>query len=425
MRDFFVIVGSLLIAVLLAAFAVPRFIDWTPYKRQIETRIRDATGVKLVLAGPLRIEILPKLALNAQDVIIEARDAKVSAARLRAELSAGSLFSATPHLVSIELDGGVVKLTEDAAADPASALIGIMSRDNALPADIINLNTIAITRAEDDTPIATIEHGEVSFPVRAGPLRLSAEGVLGDIAGRGRLAIGPVEASLSRHLSLAFDADGENNSKGWRLTYEGQASGSGPSPVSFDGAVMLAQNDGVGLRAAGSGAGDTPPWRAQAKARGELRALRFDEVEITRGEGTPLRLTGQGFLDLTGDPRLALDLVTRRLALDALTEANASDAKTAGASGSLPIGRALEALARFVTASVPPPLSVDFNLRAETAELADESFGNLVLKGRATTSDLSIFAVNANWIGRGDIAFSGTTAQGGKALAQGHVDVKS
>ena len=425
MRDFFVIVGSLLIAVLLAAFAVPRLIDWAPYKREIETRIRDATGVELALAGPLRIEILPKLALNAQDVIIDTRDAKVSAARLRAEVSVGSLLSATPHLVSLELDGGVVKLTEGAVADPITALISVMSKENALQVDGVTLNTIAITRAEDDSPIATIERGEASFPVRTGLLRLSAEGVLGELAGRGRLAIGPLEPSLSRHMSLAFDADGANDAKGWRLIYEGQASGSGPSPVSFDGAVTLAQNDGVGLRAPASGAGDTPPWRAQAKARGELRTLHFDELEITRGEGTPLRLTGQGSLDLTGDPRLALDLAARRLALDGLVEAKAPDAKASGVNGSLPIGRELDSLAQLVAVSIPPPLSVDFGLRAESAELADESFGNVLLKGRASASGLSIVAANANWIGRGDIAFSGNAAGGNKALAQGHVDVKS
>ena len=100
MRDFFVIVGSLLIAVLVAAFAVPRFIDWAPYKREIEMRIRDATGIEVALAGPLRIEILPKLALNAQDVIIDTKDAKVSAATAaRRGLGREPCSAQTPHLV--------------------------------------------------------------------------------------------------------------------------------------------------------------------------------------------------------------------------------------------------------------------------------------------------------------------------------------
>ncbi|MBV9974995.1 MAG: AsmA family protein [Hyphomicrobiales bacterium] len=425
MRDFFVIVGSLLIAVLLAAFAVPRFIDWAPYKRDIEKRIRAETGLELTLAGPLRIEILPKLALNAQDVIIDGKEAKVSAARMRGEVSVGSLFSKTPRLVSIELDGGVVKVPEGAATDPATALIDAMSRPNALQVDTLTLNTIAVTRADDDTPIATIEHGEASFPVRAGPLRLSAEGVLGNVSGRGRFAIGPPEPGLVRHVSLAFDADGTNEGKGWRLTYEGQATASSASPVSFEGAVTLAQNEGAGLRAASGAGSEAPAWRAQAKAHGELRALRLDEIEITRGESTPLRLTGQGSLDLTGDPKIALDLATRRLALDAIVAANLPDAKASDAGGGAPLAGSLDTLGRLVVAAVPPPLSVDFNLRADNADLADESFGNLVLKGRVTANDLSIFSLNANWLGRGDIAFSGNAEGGSKALARGHIDVKA
>ncbi len=426
MRDFFVIVGSLLIAVLLVAFAVPRFIDWVPYKREIETRIRDATGIEVTLAGPLRIEILPKLALNAQDVIIDATDAKVSAARLRAEVSVASLFDKTPHLVSLELDGGVVKLAEGAATDPATALVGVLSKGDALQVDSITFNTVAVTRADDDTPIATIERGEASFPLRTGPLRLAAEGIFGDIVGRGRLAIGPPETKLDRHVSLAFDSDGEGDDKGLRLTFEGQASENGSSPVTVDGAVALAQSDNIKLRTGDAGPGDKPLWRAQAKAHGELRSLRFDEIEITRGEATPLRLTGNGALDLgAGDPKLTLDLSARRLALDSLVEASAAEAKAPGASGALPVGRALEALAGLATASVPSPLSVEFNLRAETVELAHESFANLQLKGRATASDLSISSANANWIGRGEVGFSGNAVGAGKALARGHVDVKA
>ena len=431
MRDFFVIVGSLLIAVLLAAFAVPRIIDWAPYKGEIEARIRDATGIEVTLAGPLRIEILPKIALNAQDVIIDAADAKVSAARLRAEVSVASLLDKTPRLVSLELDGGVVKLAEGAATDPATALVGALSKGDALQVDSITFNTIAVTRADDPTPIATIERGEASFPLRTGPLRLAAEGVFGDIVGRGRLAIGQPEATLDRHVSLAFDSDGEGDDKGFRLTFEGQASGNGFSPVTVEGALALAQSDAVKLRTSDGGTGEKPLWRAQAKAHGELRSLRFDEIEITRGEATPLRLTGQGALDLAaGDPKLTLDLSARRLALDSLIGTNAAgakalDVKALGASGALPIGRALGALAGLATTSVPSALSVEFNLRADTVDLADESFANVRLKGRATASDLSISSANVNWIGRGEIGFAGDAAGAGKALARGHVDVKA
>src|SRR5665213_2608412 len=110
LRDLFVILGSLLIAVLVAAFAIPRFIDWTPYKHEIEARLDAATGLKVTLAGPLRVTLLPQLALNAQDAVIEGPDATVTVARLRAQVSFASLLGGTPHVTGAELLGAVVKL---------------------------------------------------------------------------------------------------------------------------------------------------------------------------------------------------------------------------------------------------------------------------------------------------------------------------
>ncbi|SEC35244.1 AsmA family protein [Rhizobiales bacterium GAS191] len=424
MRDLFVIVGSLLIAVLLAAFAVPRLIDWTPYKARIEAEIAERTGLKLTLAGPMRLEFLPRLALNAQDVIIDSDSATVSAARLRAEVSMASLMGGVPHIVSAELDGGVVKLSLATDGDPAGALIVLLAPGGReLQIDTISLNTVAVTRAENDTPIAMIERGDATLAAREGPLRLTAEGMFGEVRGRGRLAIGSPEADQHRRISLAFDASGGDVGR-WRLTFEGQSTATGAAPAALDGAVVLAQvlaqaKPGT-ARLATSENSESALWRVQAKAHGELRHLRFEEIEISRERAAALRLNGRGALDLgtpdLGDkPRLSLDLSARRLTLDPLLDVSVATP----AAGSLGIGPSLTELARLAQASLPRFLVVDFDIGSETVELADERFESVRLKGAASADNLAISSLAVKWPGRGELSFTGGSAAGG------HVEVKA
>ncbi|MFI4995694.1 MAG: AsmA family protein [Hyphomicrobiales bacterium] len=426
MRDLFVIIGSLLIAALLAAFAVPRFIDWTPYKGEIEARLDEATGLRLKLVGPIRLEFLPRLALDAEDVILDTKDARLSAARLNLEISLASLVGGEAHIVAAELDSGVIKLAETATDDPAATLIGFLQGgERPLRIDAIALRTIAITRAGADTPIATIERGDVALPAREGPLRLTAEGVFGGQSGRARLVIGLPEAEGRRRVSATFDAEGSAEARSWRLSFEGEAMKGSASPVALDGAVVMAQGDkGPPRPAPASENREAAQWRVQAKAHGEQRVLTFTEVEISRERAEALRLSGQGELDFKGMPRLSLDLSARRLLLDPLIEAPAPGASGGGAR----LGQALEALATGVATGLPGGLAVDFDIGSETVELAGESFEHFRVKGTASAQDLAVSSLNANWVGRGELSFSGGAPTGGApphGQIRGHVEVKA
>ncbi|MFI5015048.1 MAG: AsmA family protein [Hyphomicrobiales bacterium] len=422
MRDLFVIIGSLLIAALVAAFAVPRFVDWTPYKGEIEARIEAATGLKLMLVGPIRLEFLPRLTLDARDVILDTQHAKVSAARLRTEISLASLIGGAPHIVSIELDGGVIKLAERVADDPAGALIDRLSAaERPLRVDAMVLDAVAITRAGDDIPVATIERGEASLPAREGPLRLSADGVFGGVPGRARLAIGSPDAERGRRVSIAFDADGGADTRSWHVTFEGQALREGASPVALDGAFVLMQGEKGARRAANAENSEaSSAWRAQAKAHGELRSLRLDEIEISRERAAALRLNGQGALELATTPRLSLDLSARRLVLDPLI-----DAPTSGGNGGTPeIGQALQGLAALAKTALPAALAVDFDIGSQTVELAGESFESFHVKGMKSGAELLVSSLDAKWVGRGELSFSAGAASPDGAL-RGHVEVKA
>jgi hypothetical protein len=421
MRDLFVIIGSLLIAAVLAAFAVPRFIDWTPYKGEIERRVAAATGLDLKLLGPVKLEFLPRLRLDAQDVTLDTADASFSAAHVALELAPASLLGGAPHIVAAELDDGVIKLAPRLTDDPAASLIGLLSQGGGAPEiDEMRLHTVAIMRLGDASPMATVERGEASLATPGGPLRLTADGRLGGLAGRARLAVGAPEGDAHRHVALAFDTDGKTPATSWRLTFEGATAKGTASPVALDGAFSLTQGGGTAQGGAAGDNKDTALWRVQAKAHGELRAVRFDEAEISRERAAALRLNGKGTLDLAGPPRLTLDLSARRLVLDPLVAA-----PLPGQSAATPrLGQALAALASSLTAAQPAALTVAFDIGAESVELADESFERFRLKGTSSADKLVLSSLAGNWVGRGEVKFSGEGIPS-RGEMRGHVEAKA
>jgi len=56
--------AALLAVLVIAAFALPRFIDWNRYKGEIEARVWAATGQRLTIAGDIDLALLPRPALS-------------------------------------------------------------------------------------------------------------------------------------------------------------------------------------------------------------------------------------------------------------------------------------------------------------------------------------------------------------------------
>src|SRR6185437_1956016 len=124
---------------------------------------------------------------------------------------------------------------------------------------------------------------------------------------------------------------------------------------------------------------DVAQWRGQAKLHAEGAKLSFADLDISRDRAAALRFGGTGSLDLAGPPRLTLDLSARRLVLDPLI--GASDRGSAAASGG--VAPAVAMLGEALSAAVPQGLTVMFDIGAEAAAFAGESFENLRAKGVA------------------------------------------
>jgi uncharacterized protein involved in outer membrane biogenesis len=65
-----IVAGGILLGLIVLALVVPALIDWNAYKGDIQARAEAALGRKVEIAGPLRIRLLPSLAVTAEKIAI-------------------------------------------------------------------------------------------------------------------------------------------------------------------------------------------------------------------------------------------------------------------------------------------------------------------------------------------------------------------
>ena len=68
MRKFLIVCGGVIAVIIVAAIAIPFLVPTETWKTQIERRTSAASGRKLVIAGPVRLSVLPTIAVVANDV---------------------------------------------------------------------------------------------------------------------------------------------------------------------------------------------------------------------------------------------------------------------------------------------------------------------------------------------------------------------
>lgn len=68
MKKILIAVGVLVVVLIVVAVAAPFFIPVDTFKAQAEQRVQEATGRKLTIAGPVKVSLLPNLAIVAKDV---------------------------------------------------------------------------------------------------------------------------------------------------------------------------------------------------------------------------------------------------------------------------------------------------------------------------------------------------------------------
>lgn len=123
MKKILIAVGILVGLLIVVAIAVPFFIPVETYKGQVEQRVEAATGRKLTIAGPVKVSLLPSVAIIAKDVHFAnasgfSAPEMATLAGLELKLKLLPLLSGEIAIDSFVLDKPVINLEVDKQGRP-------------------------------------------------------------------------------------------------------------------------------------------------------------------------------------------------------------------------------------------------------------------------------------------------------------------
>ena len=341
-----VTLAALLALAVLAAWLLPRFLDWDEYRQTIAAIVSAGLGRPVRIEGPIRLSLLPQATLRAGDVAIadtgDGASGTAAEMQLRVELLA--LLAGQVHPQELVLQGAHMHLPWP--------LSGRFLREG--------------------RPVAGL-HAEIQdSTLDIGGLALSGIG--------GELAVDPATGTLS---ASGF---GTVLGRSWRLT--GRLGRPGPDgaatiEVSLDGQGALINTGGLlsGLIAVDGGlsgriTGRGPdlslllpapamPWRAEGRLVAGSGLAVADDLEAEIGGNL-----ARGALALRFLPKLRLDaaMATSRLDLDAWLPHLLHGNPTA-----LPTGIDLSAESATIAGGTLRRLRAGFDLAADGAVLRDAS----------------------------------------------------
>jgi hypothetical protein len=302
-REGLTALAGLVIAALIAALAVPRFIDWDGLKPRIEARLSSITGMAARIEGPVRIGLLPRVTLRADRLRLGDAQDGVSAgiARLDMAIPISGLLRGELRIGALALDGVDLRLKPgpDLSISLPQADEGV---DFALDAASVTRGRIIIQREAGGDPLI-IAPVAMSFstPARAGPWRIE-----GEVAGEPvRFVTGLAEPNGDMPAKLFSDNGGR------RIEIDGMVGldhGAGRAALRWSGQAQVTLKGGEGAQ---------PP--IAATLRGKL------SQGVLTAEMVSLDLAGAGRLEGAGEwvlarPQAALRLSARRFTVDALAD---------------------------------------------------------------------------------------------------------
>ncbi|MEH3117182.1 MAG: AsmA family protein [Methylorubrum populi] len=369
MRDILTALAGAVVLLLVAALAVPPFIDWSAHRALIDRTLAESLGAGARSEGAVDLRLLPSPHLRLARLRLGTEDGpNLDAQGVDAEIALAPLLKGEMRFVQTSVGRAAltVPVSEDALllpADPRS-----VRRDIVIDDLRIRRLSIATRRAgeppQEQPPQEqlTAENLRLRAPALAGPwlvegtvkgspFHLATSAAAGDggfsmkLTGGGdtvpklevdaRIALKPAESLSDKASRRGLVPEAEGSA---RLTV-------GP-PVQPAGAVLP-------LTMAG-----------KFDARGPVIDARTVELELDPG-GKAARLSGSGRLDLRAG-RLGLNLRTRRLDLDGLLLSSG--------------GRALLTQG-LASGALTPPMLLDLDLAAESVALGLDDWADVTLRG--------------------------------------------
>jgi hypothetical protein len=309
-----------LIALILAAFAAPLFIDWNEWRPQLEAQTSALAGTRVTISGNIDLTLLPTPAFVLREVSLGDADkgSGMRASEMRGSLSLTALLSgkieASEFVLSkpairlvIEKDGKFL-LPAGASAGQEISVSGFVLEAGSLTVEDRRTNSLFV--ADDFSA-----RGELVS--REGPFRLDGGFRLNGMRWILRASSGRFGPDHSGKVRIALERPADNFS----FEAEGLLALADAAPR-FEGKISAAQKSG------------TLPWRVSSDAAGDVSELRFINLELALGQGElPITIVGEAKLIPRADGVLEVSLSSKRIDLDLGDQ----KAATAGAAHVLPL----------------------------------------------------------------------------------------
>ncbi|MBN4097239.1 MULTISPECIES: AsmA-like C-terminal region-containing protein [Methylobacterium] len=361
MRDLLTALACAVILVLVAALAVPPFVDWQAHRGLVERALARSLGVPVRTDGRIEVRLLPSPRLRVDRLHLGADPDRPSldARFVKAEIALAPLLKGEFRFTETRIGRAEIKLP---VAGPDTLKLppdfGGALRDRDLAIENLHIQQFLVTTqvpATGRTDQLYVQDLRLQAPALVGPWRI--EGTSGGVPFRAVSGTPGPDGRLAAKISGGGDATPrfEADARFGLVPAE-----SGGAQVEAEGSARLV----VGPPTQAAGAYLPFSLAGTFKARGTQ--VRFEAVDLAIDPGgRALRLGGTGRLDLR-QWRAGLTLDARRLDLDAFL---------ASAEGQNLIARGLPRS----TGSLPAMLDLD--LTVGSAVLGGEEWSNLALTG--------------------------------------------
>ncbi len=406
-RDLLTALAGAVVLILVAALAVPPFIDWSGQRALIDRAIAQSLGTPASSAGAIDLRLLPSPHLRLDQLRLGAEDGpSLEARQVDAEIALSPLLKGEVRFTRTSIERARVTLP---VADDAL----LLPRGGETPRRDVVIEALTVRHLS----VATWRDGaEPSEIWAADDVRLRAPNLAGPWLAEGMVAGSPFHLATGvvtsdGTLNLKFTGGGDTLPRleaDARLTFKPEAVEGGAQArrglvPEAEGSAKLTVGPPV------QAAGDYLPLTLAGKfeARGTVVNAKSVELELDPG-GKAARLSGTGRIDWR-EGRAGLDLRTRRLDLDGLLLT--------------PGGRAL--LSRGAGGLAPSlPMMLDLDLKAESVALGLDDWSDVAFRGTFDRSGgLVLRRFSGLAPGAATVSATGEIDLSASARFTGHLDI--
>ncbi|MGU3536733.1 AsmA family protein [Methylobacterium sp. A54F] len=410
MRDLLTALAGAVILVLVAALAVPPFIDWTAHRALVDRAIGQSLGLAARSEGRIGVRLLPspRLRLDRLRIGGETGEAGLDIRFAKAEVALAPLLKGEIRFTETRIGRAELRLPitdAQALVLPPGLSENLAGRDLAI--DGLHVQQFLLTTtvpATGRTDQLAAENLAVQAPALAGPWRI--EGASGGVPFRAVTG----EAAPDGSVPLKISGGGETRPR-FEADMRLRLAARDPESPAPGTRAYLPEAEGTARLVVGPPTqepGAYLPFSLSGSFSASGPMVRFTAVNAEVNPGGPaLRLAGTGRIDLR-EGRAALALQARRLDLDAFLVSQAGRDLVARG---LPRTRAgLPMMVDLDVAVESAALGLDEWQDIAVAGTVDRTGGVLVRRARATAPGAATLAAR----GEVDLAphprFTGTVS---------------